>query len=237
MKKLERAEKIEILKESCLKLADAENLTRKQIKDVICFLKNNFKVYTSEGDEGYNLILEDEDIDEFLRIVLFTYGQDQWDEDDMMRKFDTIQVESYTLDWYVGRPIEKLVSYFESLVEQKQVIKNLTPHNLNVLDENYNPVMCIQPEGNDPLRVKEEKELLYTINGINVYRTVYGKCDALPPQEKNVFLVVSRMVIDAHPERKDLLCPSEIVRRDADGNLSSHPFAKGDIIGCLSLSR
>ena len=116
-------------------------------------------------------------------------------------------------------------------------IKNLTPHALNILNEDFTPLQTIQSEGLPPLRISETKELLYTINEINVYRTVYGKCAELPEEQENTFLVVSRMVIDAHPEREDLLCPSEIVRKDAEGNFSSHPFAKGDIVGCLSLSR
>lgn len=116
-------------------------------------------------------------------------------------------------------------------------LRNLTPHVLNVLKTDFTLLQSIPSENLPPLRVEEKKELLYTLGKIPVYKTVYGKCAELPAQEKDTFLIVSRMVIDAHPDREDLLCPCQVVRKDVEGNYSSHPFAKGDIIGCLGLSR
>ena len=117
-------------------------------------------------------------------------------------------------------------------------IKNLTPHVINIVNsETFEIIQSIPSENSQPLRVTETKQLLYTINGIDVYKTVYGKCEQLPLQEENTFLIVSRIVIDAHPDRDDLLTTSGIIRKDSDGQFSSHPFAKGDIFGCLSLSR
>lgn len=118
-----------------------------------------------------------------------------------------------------------------------KTIKNLTPHTLTILNQDFTVKQEIKSEGGNPLRVSTNSETIGEINGISVKRTTYGKCAELPEFQENVYLVVSRMVIDAHPDRSDLLCPNEIVRKDAEGNYSSHPFAKGDIVGCLSLSR
>lgn len=106
-------------------------------------------------------------------------------------------------------------------------IKNLTPHAVNILIDNDESI-TIEPEGviarcdqtNAPAGyIKTE------YGNIQLSKTWFGKVYDLPTQEKDTCYIVSRLVMQACPERNDLLVPNEIVRDEG-----------GNIIGCKSLA-
>ena len=61
---------------------------------------------------------------------------------------------------------------------------------------------------------------------IPILETQFGEVTGLPPAEEGVYLIVSRLVLQACPERHDLLSPGELVRGP-----------DGQPIGCKGLSR
>lgn len=60
--------------------------------------------------------------------------------------------------------------------------------------------------------------------GIPLTRTVYGKAEGLSDYKEGTFYIVSQLVKNALPQRKDLLVPTNVVRNKA-----------GNIVGCESL--
>jgi hypothetical protein len=105
---------------------------------------------------------------------------------------------------------------------------NKTPHPITIVNGEGDIVLSIAPDP-DVIRLLATTVDAGTLefNGVNipVTRTVFGE-SKLPPESPGIDLIVSQLVLSAHPERKDLLVPSQ-VRRDKEGN----------IIGCLSLGR
>lgn len=100
-------------------------------------------------------------------------------------------------------------------------IKNLTPHEVRVVTEEA--ILSLQPSG-VVARCEEHEELIGDLGGAPLTRIVLGDVVDLPPEEEGVILIVSHIVLQACPERKDLVKPGKPVRNVA-----------GDIIGCRSL--
>lgn len=101
-------------------------------------------------------------------------------------------------------------------------IINLTPHEINLHQENGN-VVTIKPSGN-AARIAVKREVVDTILGCPVTRSVFGEVEGLPEEKEGVILLVSALVRNAFPERKDLFSPGNLVR---DKN--------GAVIGCSTL--
>ena len=64
-----------------------------------------------------------------------------------------------------------------------------------------------------------------TINGVSITETTFGKTTDLPEKVEGVYLIVSRMILEANKDRDDLLVPNELVRDET-----------GNIVGCKSLA-
>lgn len=103
-----------------------------------------------------------------------------------------------------------------------KMLKNLTPHEVKIITEEGTVV--VKPSG-IVARCNEHEELAGKLVGIPVTRLVLGDVVDLPLQEEGVILIVSHIVLQACPERKDLVKPGKPVRN-----------AAGEIIGCLGLS-
>jgi hypothetical protein len=102
-------------------------------------------------------------------------------------------------------------------------IKNLTPHDINIkVGENF---LTIEPESIIPRCSQETVDIGFLPNGIKLTSTKFGEVQNLPPQVEGTFLIVSRLVKSALPERKDLLVPECLIRNE-----------QNHIIGCESLS-
>lgn len=101
------------------------------------------------------------------------------------------------------------------------MLKNLTPHEVKIITDEG--AIVVKPSG-IIARCEEHEELAGELAGIPVTKIVMGEVVDLPTEEEGVVLIVSHIVLQACPERKDLVKPGKQVRN-----------AAGDIIGCLSL--
>jgi len=102
---------------------------------------------------------------------------------------------------------------------------NLTPHRINVLDDER-IVATIPPSGR-VARLEQEPiaEELVGEPAVPLVTIHYGACSELPPEQPGVRLVVSRIVA-TEVQRTDLVFPDLEVR--------DH---RGAIIGCRRLAR
>ncbi len=105
-------------------------------------------------------------------------------------------------------------------------LKNLTPHNVVIINESTKIV--IPSDG--IARVTETKTASTSIDVdgvvIETFKSSFGEVENLPPQEDGVMVIVSALVASAAKGRDDLLVPGELVRDDG-----------GNIVGCKSLRR
>lgn len=113
--------------------------------------------------------------------------------------------------------VELLKQEIATLLNESDKIINLTPHTVNIGD------IVLHPSGTIA-RAKEEVEVVGNINGIDIVRKRFTDVVDLPDYQDGVYYVVSLIVAQALPERKDLLCPGEQIRDE-----------QGRIIGCKNL--
>lgn len=104
------------------------------------------------------------------------------------------------------------------------MILNLTPHAVNIVRED-DTIFTIAPSGT-VARVSQMREQIGYIEGIPLNVSKFGEVVDLPEQQEGVFLIVSRLVISALPDREDLIVPDDLVRDN-----------EGRITGCRSFSR
>lgn len=102
---------------------------------------------------------------------------------------------------------------------------NLTPHPVNVVDGEDRAVLTIQPEPT-PARVATTTSVVGTHDGVPIIETAFGEVTDLPEPQAGTLYVVARLVIQAAPDRTDLVAPGDLVR---DG--------EGRIVGCRNFSR
>jgi|688.fasta_scaffold1467787_1 hypothetical protein len=101
---------------------------------------------------------------------------------------------------------------------------NTTPHGVTILSPN-GEILNVYPKGDVQVRLSTTTEPCATLpDGTPTTKTRFGGASGLPEEKNDTMYIVSQMVQDALPERRDLLVPAQIVRDD-----------KGTIIGCLSL--
>jgi hypothetical protein len=91
---------------------------------------------------------------------------------------------------------------------------NLTPHRLNLLDEDGEEVLVVEPSG-DVARVQTERVQVGSVQGVPLYETQQGDVENLPAPQEDVLYVVSGFVRSA-VERDDVVSPGALVR-DEDG--------------------
>jgi len=104
------------------------------------------------------------------------------------------------------------------------IIKNLTPHPINICNNAGEVTRVIQSEG--LVRLKAVTVPAGEIDGVPVTQTEFGQAEGLPEFQEGTFYIVSQLVKSALPDRTDLLVPAEVVRDE-----------KGNILGCKSLGR
>ena len=101
---------------------------------------------------------------------------------------------------------------------------NLTPHNINVMDENKNILQVIESSG--IARCKEIIKVTGSINNVDIIEKSFGEVEGLLSVNKNTYYIVSMLVATAlKGQRSDLLIPGNVVRNE-----------KGQVIGCTSLA-
>ena len=113
------------------------------------------------------------------------------------------------------------------------MIKNYTPHPIRIIKVNSNDLITELVATFPPEKVSvrlEQKTLqagyINTFGAkIPITKTEFGKAENLPEPKDGVYLIVSRLIKTAYPNREDLLVPNEIVRDE-----------EGKTIGALSLA-
>lgn len=103
-------------------------------------------------------------------------------------------------------------------------IINLTPHDIHV--RTAQGEMKTFPRSGQIARVAQESRLETSVAGVPVAVPTFGAVLDLPAEEPNTFLLVSMMIRNALPSRRDLLSPGDMLRDEA-----------GKIIGCVSFHR
>lgn len=107
------------------------------------------------------------------------------------------------------------------------MLKNLTPHEVCIykLNGTVPDLDLVIEAGKEVVRVScEYVKVDKKVDGIDLYRPVFGEVTGLPDYEKGTYLLVSAIVREALPLRSDLVSPGQSLR-DNDGN----------VIGCLGL--
>lgn len=107
------------------------------------------------------------------------------------------------------------------------MLKNFTSHEVCIYKLNGTvPDLYLVIEASDLVaRVScEYMKVDKKVEGVDLYRPVFGEVTGLPDYEEGVYLLVSTMVREALPLRSDLVSPGQLLRND-----------KGEVIGCLGL--
>ena len=99
----------------------------------------------------------------------------------------------------------------------EQKIRNLTPHTVIVDGVRF------EPEGVIPRLTQINTQTGY-FAGVPVMRAVFGDVVDLPKEQEDTLLIVSAMIRQALPWRKDLASPGDLVRDE-----------NGVVIGCKNL--
>ncbi len=96
-------------------------------------------------------------------------------------------------------------------------IVNLTPHKITISSKDCSIQLTLPSEDN-PARCEEVTKHLEEFDGFPVVLKSYGEVENLPNPEKEVLYLVSMMVREACPDRKDLASPGDLYRNE-DGEV------------------
>ena len=123
------------------------------------------------------------------------------------------------------------------------MVINCTPHDVNI----YTPSGCYMRDGclyrredeiefpqpfrtypaaKEPTRAISAQKVEDMADGILVYRWFPEEAVNLPDPKPGTYYIVSKMLAQACPERKDLIFPGTVVRNES-----------GDVVGCIDFSR
>lgn len=98
---------------------------------------------------------------------------------------------------------------------QTQVV-NLTPHSIAVVLENGD--QKVFEKTGVVARITCSQIKVGMIDGIDLMTPAFGQTEGLPEEEAGKIFIVSAMVRNANPDRKDLVSPGDQVR-DENGNV------------------
>lgn len=102
-------------------------------------------------------------------------------------------------------------------------IINKTPHAVYILKDDHS-ILRMFPKSNGMIRVGEVTVKIQPIDGIPVTSTIWAMTESVPVEVVGTYYIVSQLVKNALPLRKDLLVPKGVVRDD-----------NGNILGCKHL--
>ena len=123
------------------------------------------------------------------------------------------------------------------------MVINCTPHDVSIYSsadcymyngslylreggEEYPEPLSVYPAAKEPARAIYVQKPVGTVDGYQIYRWTPDEIFNLPEPEPGTYYIVSKMLAQACPERKDLIFPGTVVR-DADGR----------VVGCIDFSR
>ena len=100
-------------------------------------------------------------------------------------------------------------------------LTNLTPHEIKIVGEDGEVKQIIPPSG-QIARVRTEQTVVGEVNGVPIVKTTFGDVEGLPEQQPNTVFIVSSLVAQAVPHRRDVVAPDTSPSgavRDADGRI------------------
>lgn len=108
---------------------------------------------------------------------------------------------------------------------------NLTPHTLNILDEDGEEVLELEPDlHREPVRIETETKLDMKVNGgIPLFEKEFGEIKNLPKVEGGTLFVVgglAKTAIDKHTDRTDFVGVGELVRDENGKPVGAKGFVK-----------
>lgn len=92
--------------------------------------------------------------------------------------------------------------------------------------EEYPEPLRVYPAAKEPARATFSQKLAGMADGILIYRWFPEEVVNLPEPKTDTYYIVSKMVAQAWPERKDLIFPGTLVRNES-----------GYVVGCIDFSR
>ena len=103
---------------------------------------------------------------------------------------------------------------------------NLTPHTVTIVKDGV-PVLDVPSTGLARCKTSRVQVRTLEVDGIKipVNKTVFGEVYGLPAPEEDTVFIVSRPVINALPDREDLVSPDDTIRDD-----------KGVIVGAKAVA-
>lgn len=102
---------------------------------------------------------------------------------------------------------------------------NQTPHDINLFNHEDELIHTI-PASGDTVRLNTSEETLFYLGDIEVNQVTYMSADDLAPYVLNHYYIVSALVANAYPDRRDFLMVHKTVRDD-----------NGRIIGCRAFAQ
>lgn len=119
----------------------------------------------------------------------------------------------------VNELIPNSVAFYDSR------ITNLTPHAINLYNYEDELTHIIPPSG-DIVSLNTSEQVLFYLGDIEVNQVTYMSADDLAPYVVNHYYIVSPLVANAYPDRRDFLMVHKTVRDD-----------DGSIIGCRAFAQ
>ena len=85
-------------------------------------------------------------------------------------------------------------------------IINATPHDIKLFDDSGKKVLRTFEHDEDALiRMKEIRDEADSIDGVKTIELSFGNAKNLPDEKEDVYYIVSNLIANAHPGRRDLL--------------------------------
>ncbi len=110
------------------------------------------------------------------------------------------------------------------------MIKNLTPHDVNIIAEDGTTVAVFPSDGN--ARASQQAEHIGELAGVEVVSMKFGETVDLPDPEEGTFFIVSVITLDAAKAQGrtigDLLMVADPVRNDKGQIIGVRRFATKD---------
>ena len=110
-------------------------------------------------------------------------------------------------------------------MEKITKIKNLTPHDVTIVDNDGNQIEVFKRNSDIIPRVSSKTIEEFVLGKIKFTKTTFGNVENLPDKQDDTLLIVSSIVCQACRDRDDLVIVNETVRDD-----------NGRIVGCKSFS-
>lgn len=93
-------------------------------------------------------------------------------------------------------------------------------------EEEYLEPLRVYPAAAEPARAIYVQRTVGAVDGTLIYRRFPEDIVNLPEPKPGTYYIVSKMLAQACPERKDLIFPGTVVRNKS-----------GDVVGCIDFSR